>query len=458
MKLIYQIGRYDKNYLLSLNFVINQKNYESPLSSICLKQIFSDAKLSLIYPVSIVYNNIANELKDKDNFSKIIVERINNYLDKPLEVIKEHPHNKYADDFFVIHSLGSYKFNDIEIEFKASYDDIVLELLCDMLKKYLKFKDYENEVYVDISSGHNIYVCALIEALKHLFVFSCLLNWQNKNKRVKTYIVFSDPILGSLVNEFHIYIQQIEFKSFFSSPTKNEDININFGNRLSKKIYSEENKEKRKKLDELLENFGIVFSAIKNNTPLVLYHFGYDEYNNIIKDLTDLVCELKNKLMSKSWQESPCISKNVYLKLILSLGLYAGIIEVLEKNNVRQYKLDEGIKLSEIKEKFASKDNSIYKIFNLGSLVHHLGQETYNLYEGKDENKKTLIEKLSDKWEKLNKYLSGKEQNFVDRNFFAHTGFERNVTEVRKKDNEIYLRYAKEKENEIKNVMIKYIG
>jgi hypothetical protein len=116
MKFIYQIGRFDRNYNEDINFAIDGKNFKSKLSSISLKNYLrGQTKLILIYPVSIVYNEIA--LNNNDEFSKIISQKIGNYLENPKEVLKEHPHNKYADDFLVIHSIGEYKLFDSKEKF-----------------------------------------------------------------------------------------------------------------------------------------------------------------------------------------------------------------------------------------------------------------------------------------------------------------------------------------------------
>jgi CRISPR-associated protein Csx1 len=417
MKFIYQIGRFDRNYNEDINFVIDSKNFKSKLSSISLKNYLQgQTKLILIYPVSIVYNEIA--LNNNDEFSKIISQKIGNYLENPNEVLKEHPHNKYADDFLVIHSIGEYKLFDSKEKFEGTYDDIVLAIFCDMVERLLEKKNEENEFYIDISSGHNIYVSAMLEAIRHFSVFSKLLNWQNKSFRPKVYIVFSDPILGSSAKEFKIYIKELKFKVFFSSPIGKYDMDM---------------MEKESELYKLLENFLILYSAIKNNTPLVLYHFGYDEYGKIIASIRKIIEEIKNKL-SENWKKSPSLSKDDYLKIILSLGFYAGIVEVLESNNIREYNFQEGVALDEIKEKFLSK--SIYKIFNLDSLVPILEYEIKSQY-----GKSRKIKK--EEWEKLGKYYDhpqSKGGNF-QRHFIAHSGFERNITEVRKKDNKLYFRY-----------------
>jgi CRISPR-associated protein Csx1 len=446
MKFIYQVGRFDKNYNKDINFIIDDKTYKAKLSSISLKNYFQkQPKLILIYPVSIMYNQSA--LQNNDEFSQIISEKISNYLENPKEVLKVHPHNKDADDFLVIHSIGEYKlFSNIE-KFEGTYDDIVLAILCDMIKRLLEEKNKENEFYIDISSGHNIYVSAMLEALRHFSVFSKLLNWQNKKLIPKTYITFSDPILGSSAKEFKIHIQELRFKVFFSSPVSKNDIDKNKKDRISKKLY-ENNKERKNKLDEFFEKFIILYSAIKNNTPLVLYHFEYNKHNEIINFIKEIIEEIENKL-SNNWRKSPSLSKDDYLKIILSLGFYAGIVEVLENKNIKKYDFEKGVGLDEIKHKA----KCIYEIFNLNPLIHILGHEIYNLKEGKDEKGKKLIEKVSEKWEKLDKYLYGEGNSFKERNFIAHAGFERNITEVRKENNQLYFRYDSKFNEEIKSCL-----
>jgi len=460
MKLIYQIGRFDANYMNEVEFKFENETYTSPLSSISLKRYFLsqkfDTKLVLIYPVSIVYNESAVEkLKKNDSFAQKINGNISNYLNEPRTVLESHPHNKEADDFLIIHSIGRYRLRENEVEFKSSYDDIVLEILCDMIERYIEVKDQKNEFYIDISSGHNIYVSALLEALKHFSVFSQLLNWQDKNLRPKIYITFSDPILGSSAKEFQIYIQSITFKAFFSSPVNKNDVNRNNPEKLSKQIY-ENNTKKKGELENFLENFVIFYSALKNNIPLALYHFERPSFDEIINFLKDIINEIKGKL-SRDWVKSPKLSKDNYLKVILSLGLYAGIVKVLESNGIEKYSLEEGVELGEIKEKFGSNENSIYKIFNLDFLITILGQEIYNLWEGKDKDNKRLIDKVNENWEKLGKYLYGESGNFVDRNFLAHAGFERNVAEIRRKCGKLYFRYASGFEERIKKCLERYM-
>ncbi|GAB6078507.1 TM1812 family CRISPR-associated protein [Hydrogenobaculum acidophilum] len=194
------------------------------------------------------------------------------------------------------------------------------------------------------------------------------------------------------------------------------------------------------------------FSALKNNTPLVLYQFEYDEYNNIIDFVKDLINEIKIKL-SKDWQNSANLSKSEYLKALLSLGFYAGIIEVLSKENIKN--CPDGVDIDEIESKFA-----IYRYFDLTANVPMLRNEIYNLQKGKDEENNRLIDKASNNWEKIGNFLYGRDGQWNPRNFFAHAGFERTVTEIRKKDNKLYLRYNKDDDKvikKIKNALLEYM-
>jgi len=159
--------------------------------------------------------------------------------------------------------------------------------------------------------------------------------------------------------------------------------------------------------------------------------------------------------MRENWIKSPNLQKDDYIKIILTLGLYAGIVEVLYNIKVNRYEENEGVELNQIKEKFATKGQSIYEKFNLDLSISLLGQEIHNLSERKDEKGEKLIDKCSNQWEKLGKYLYGIEGGFNWRNFLAHTGFEKTITEVKKENSKIHFRYTSNEEQRIKNEIIR---
>ncbi|HEM55788.1 MAG TPA: TIGR01897 family CRISPR-associated protein [Thermodesulfobium narugense] len=466
-RFIYQIGRFDFNYMNEMNFVYENKNYKKYLSSFALKEYFGkDTYVVLIYPVSIVYNNdvVRNLLEKKsDSFAQKVESEIDNYLLDPKEFLKNHPHNEQADGFIVIHSFGEYKKpNDLgKQEFKSTYDDIVLEILVDLIERYLEVSENkeETEFYFDISSGHNIYISAMLESARHFSVFSQLMNWLNKNLRPKIYLSFSDPILGSLASVYNVYIQSLTFQAFFSSPLKKEDIDGENKIKISKKLFPDiedenEKKENRRKR-KILEDFLVFFSAIKNNTPLVLYHFEYNNYNEIINLLKEILVDLKDKF-SNNWQNSPKLSKDDYLKAILSLGFYAGIAEVLFDNDIK--KCSDGVGLDKIKNKFGSYGNSIYEYFGLKSHIPLLGDEIHKLEEEYKVDGKTLKEVAPINWTKLKEFVRGEREEFVGRNFIAHAGFERTITEIKGENGKLHFRYDNRAEEKIKNVLKEYMG
>lgn len=430
-RFIYQIGRFDVNYRNNLRFVYEGKPHEKPLSSLALKEHFgNDAEVVLVYPVSIVYNEyVVNRLKGNDDFVSKILNELDSYLSNPYEVLKEHPHNKEADDFIVVHSLGKYKKPDGsgDVIFEGSYGDVVLGIVCDLIERYLKDRT-QTVFYFDISSGHNIYVSALLEAAKHISVFGYLFNWLNKNFRPKIYIAFTEPILGSSEGEVRIYTEEMKFKAFFSSPIKAEGIK----------------KPIRDNLRDYLEKFAIVFSALKNNTPLAIYHFDYHDYKEIKNAIKGLIGKIK-ELLSQNWQKSQNLRKNDYINTLLALGFYAGIVEVLSKD-VHKYDINSGVHINTIKTQFCG--GGIYDTFSLSTHKGYLGVELENLRKRCNDNCRNI-----NTWNSFHSDNAQDTKKF-QRNFFAHAGFEDSVIQFKCSGKHIYLRYNPQKEKEIKELLI----
>ena len=147
--------------------------------------------------------------------------------------------------------------------------------------------------------------------------------------------------------------------------------------------------------------------------------------------------------------------------MFLSSSFYLGILEVLQNYEIT-FSEEKGVSLNEIKKKFGSSENSIYEIFGLNSNVEWLGNEIRNLLEGKDREGLRLIDKLKEEnnWNTLSYFLfeSNKKDEFRKRNFLAHCGFERTITEVRKsEDGEIFLRWRADKLDKIKKYILEEV-
>jgi CRISPR-associated protein Csx1 len=113
--------------------------------------------------------------------------------------------------------------------------------------------------------------------------------------------------------------------------------------------------------------------------------------------------------------------------------------------------IEEGVYLHNIEQLFAEDKSSIYRYFGLKTNIPYLQQEIRNNFTEKDE--KNLI---TNEW-KLLKYILEEKPNEKDtqinpRNFLAHCGFEKNITELKKLDNgDVLIRYTsyyKENDNE----------
>lgn len=439
MRVIYQIGRLDSN-MDELNFLVDGENFSSPLSSLALKRYFGDqTKVFLLYPVSLPINerllnsNLDNTLKAN---IKWVIENTSSYLNNPESFFNLHPHSQLVDEFIIIHSLGNF----MDWEFKANFDVIVLEIFSEIVNRYLQ--NNFSELYIDISSGHNIYVSALIEAARNFLIFQRLQNWDN-SQDVKVKISFSDPIISSPKKEFEIhYDYELKLKVFFSSPVEKKDLD-SFN--LARAI-SGDNKKFKNEIHQMLENFMIVFSAIKNNTPLVLYSLYFNAPSEVSYLILKTIEKIKTSLNS-NWLTPPLLQKDQYLKLLLSLSFYMGMLKLLKNvgiSNQGEVKID----------RVLSDAKKIYEAFNLNLHYGLLKHEIRNLKEGKDQTGKTLLDLASEEWRRLSEFLYGDSKDIVPRNFLAHAGFERNSLEVKKSDNNLLVRYHESSFERIKDILL----
>jgi CRISPR-associated protein Csx1 len=500
-RIIYQIGRFDKpidKLVNPLNFEIDGEPCSGELSSFALKEHFGEhAKVILVYPVSILLNKGAiEEIKDKEGLKSFYEKikglagkpeeskmHIKDYINNPWEYLKEHPHLEKADDFIVIPSIGEFSGE----KFSSPLGNIVLRILIDMIERY-KNEPFD-EMYLDISSGHNIYTYALVEAGR-LFLTLMKLEDFLKEKDIKVFIAISEPITAGSGQDkkYKIFKDfQLDAKGFFYFPEKpqqnNEYAFSTYAGRVSSTIKGEEDGKLKGKINDMLYKTYLFYSALKNNLPLVVYYLCVlkeprdkedKEYRYTEDDVKSLLEEIVNLLKQRldgNLKESPDLNFDDLRKLFMMLGLAVGIIRVLEKHGICK-EIKEGVYLRRNIEKlFAEYKSSIYRYFGLKTNIPYLQQEIQNNFLDERRislitNEWKLLKYILDKpsvWKyfktelgKLLKYILGKSKgsstSINPRNFLAHCGFERNITEVRKADDgEILIRYTnyhKENNNE----------
>jgi len=82
-------------------------------------------------------------------------------------------------------------------------------------------KKRPEKLYVDVSTGLNIYVIPLIEAAKRYLTYRKLERILQEDCRVEVEILFTPPIDGA--ERYHVEIQHVDVKAFFALPNANID-------------------------------------------------------------------------------------------------------------------------------------------------------------------------------------------------------------------------------------------
>ncbi len=461
-KVIFQIGRVDKGYNESKTFSFEGNTYNFPLSSFALKQLSSkEAKVVILYPVSLVLNESFSKYEGEDDFLKKQVKTILNnesekekYLNNPYSLFKNHPHSK-ENDFEVLHSLGTYSGKT----FSTTMHDLVLYIWCLMMREYLK-TNFE-EIYIDISSGLNFHMASLQEALRYFLMWECLYNISES--KVKGIICYTDPILGSAQSFYNIYTYETKHKALFkSSMYSNEYSNI------SKYIIEEflnKGRDDKRKVNNLLEKFFIIFSSFENAVPLALFtrklyendNNNQDEniFNNIYKKSKEELKNLSEFTIEKfktNWIQSPEADFDKFSKLFFTLGFLHGLLKFLNENEIKpqeyvsieclEYLAGQMEKQLGLKLQSGLIKNEIYNNFRHGDFDKKLS-----------ENKATAHE-----WINLSDLLKfdNTQKDINERNFFAHAGFEKNITLVKKYNGKLVVKYKDDDETikEIKGFLL----
>lgn len=180
--------------------------------------------------------------------------------------------------------------------------------------------------------------------------------------------------------------------------------------------------------DRMKKQLNAFLSSVFNGLPLALYTFYPDatRLENIIENLVEI------------WRENISVTSNgneICIKRALSFSRdFIKLIQVwliaktlhLEKKTEVSYE-----ELESLRKNFFSKFS--VKIENMISRDLHLIKE--------EAEKKR--EHCGD-WTKLHTILNEGSKEFSERNFLAHSGLERNVTEIKCDSQSIMLRYAKE--------------
>ncbi|GEM_PF-2466861 len=352
-------------------------------------------------------------------------------------------------DSFVIQSTGRYR----NVEFKSDYDLVVLRIMARMIQDYLKYQP--GEVIVDISTGLNVNVSALLEAFRYFLIWVKLFTY-GKGSSTRFYRAFSELIMeADMSKTYRIHLKETSAKAFFLSPLNVPDLR-----NLPQEVDG-----------NMLGRFLITFTALYRNAPLYLYHAGFDRASRVLNEIQSLL----HKIVSRSGEYSMRDEKTVEFPLpfdrrkmtnvLLSLALYARTAEILEEylgDGYQERYSQRGISTGELREVFVK---GIYERLGLEMNAFLLNNELGNIEKAINENRNRSIKYMySRQFYPLSYAFTGdiSENQCGDnyrpnpRNFLAHAGFERCMVLARGSGDDIRLVYRKGKDVEefIENTLL----
>ena len=376
--------------------------------------------------------------------------------------------NKHSIDIIICPSIGLFTFRNkgFSIRYKNNYGNIVLGILFELLKRVKDQNDVK--VFFSITTGHNIYVSATIEALRYLIVYWKLRNMLTNNRKLDVKLVSHDPIIGiEDIKRSHVEFIDYDVKAFFSYPmkegiklldlfageAKEEGKNIIESSKTIKRMYN----EIKQAVDLRAE-----FNAVLYNVPLAFLHgsdvlrvgsLSEDEINNVFQELEDLIKELRNRRCRLVNEErvieveyTPLNHRNI-ANILLTQALSISIYNFYKNEFTKIIFNDtdgKWIKIDDMLETFSK----VYKNLGLYLNIRFLEREIKILKQYKDSKKfeeKNPISLRDLKNKNSNKETETKRevQKPTDpkRNFFAHCGILDNITLVKKIKGELFIRW-----------------
>lgn len=399
-------------------FVIKGKAYRSLFCSDALRKHLAEegenVRLVLFVPESLIVGVSLDEIKEK--------------LERKL------------DDFelVAIPSVGEYVVNGSRLRFVSSVENISTSVFLHFVKMR------PEKLFVDISTGFNIYPVSMLEAAKRYLTYRKLEGILQGKDPVKVYAVFPPPVLKD-VQTYRVEIQPVEAKAFFALPSANADRIVSNTRQLRGELVNRlrdigiNYSELKKKFRAVFRELKIGLNAIRLNVPLAFYEILEmgEEPEKIESEVVRFVEEFLSAVRSDNVIESfPVDGVNV-ANLFYSIALYRSIRDFKES-------LDEP-EVRRILEVFSE----VYK--NLGIHVNE-----YFLQRD--------VEEILDRAEKLDdgescflgllKYDSLRRSGNEKRNFFAHSGFLEEYTIVEKRDSSIYVRWDENKKKDFKKWLL----
>jgi len=428
---------------------IEEFRFRAKLSVFALKEKFINenyqTNITLFIPESLaeIDQNNEREIENLLNNNNLFIEKI-------LQLPMANNINLSDCNLEIIPAKGFYIY-----QYNSSVQNIIYSIFIYLIQNV---KEDEN-IYIDISSGQNIYNIALVEAVRRYLTYLQLKNILNNSQTgfSETNIIFYPPITKE-IKPIKIEYYKISAKAFFSLPIKSfDDKNILTNNEPLFKFITnkfgataellDEFIDIKRRINTILGNLETAFNSILKNIPLAFYNselISLDECIEILeKDFIKFLNEITKKELIPNNNiyiiDRPEINIIIISNIFFAFSLYKSFQQF--KNKLSKIGTMEDIKTNFL---------DLYENQNLNLVTNKFFLER-DLADIED-----LCNSEEFKGEKLLKEL--KEQggsSDIKRNFFAHSGFISDWTYVRKENNQIYLRWEPSQLNRIKDLINK---
>ncbi|MEM4587888.1 MAG: TM1812 family CRISPR-associated protein [Candidatus Jordarchaeales archaeon] len=407
----------DPDRYSSVRYVLGDRFEEACYSSEALRRFLGDDVLLLV-PESLAAN-----------------------IDDFREKVRKKGLNEFK--LHVIPAVGEYLVDGSRKRFLTNFDDVAVAIFLHFLT------EKPDRLIVDISTGHNVYTVAMVEAARGYATYRKLediLQGSEGEPEFNVEIASSPPIMKD-VSEVGIELHPLSVKAFFSLPVADPDklLGKGAGNEL-KKVAGEIGKkytDLKKGFRSLYDELQVAFNAVRYNVPLAFYtpevlvlNLDADE---VEVGMIEFVKELLKPLDENEVVKRIPLSFRAILNVFYAIALYRGFQKFMRSLSEPS--------IEEIRRVFLQ----LYKKESVGAAVNEyfLDNELRKIEE--------LKEKISGKVRLLDLYSAGctaegvlSGSSDIKRNFFAHSGLLKECTEVELKNGKIYLSWTKDRVGEIK--------
>ncbi len=392
-----------------------------------------DSRVVILFPISLLYRefDVVEKWGHLQDLEEEFASRFDEYMKGPF-------------DSFVIQSMGKYG----DVEFRSDYDLIVLRIMSRMIRDYLEYNP--DEVVVDVSTGLNVNVSALLEAFRYFLIWVKLYTYGEEDS-VHFYRAFSELVMeGYDGRTYRIHIKGTGAKAFFLSPLNVPDLkDLPAGINVS-----------------LLRRFLLVFTSLYRNAPLYIYHAGFDEPSLLLDEIKSVVGRVLNDTGTYSVGEGIVefpvpFDRRKMTNVLLSLALYRRISGILEEYLGEDYGdryRKRGISMRELREVFVE---GIYQRFYLEMNAYLLSNELENIREAVERNRRVralysrTFHPLSPAFTgDLSRDQCGADYRPIARNFLAHAGFERCLILAHGSGENLRFRYRDGVEEFVENTLL----